>query len=512
MKAKKILYNIVFGFFSKLISFALALFIPRLLISSYGSEVNGLFSSVSNIYTYMALAEAGFAASSLHCLYSPIAKRDYVEANSILASTRKAFRKVSLFYLFGVVVLAIAFPFVFQTTINKWDVFGIVALQGFSSLLNFFILAGMTVVFSADGKEYIGNNIFVFTSVLSGVAKIICVNLHVEITLLQSIYLSVSLISIFLNLFFLKRKYPWINWKQKDNGYVLKQSSYFFLAQASYLVFNNTDVILISIFLGLKETSVYSVYNLVFSSLLSLVSSMFGGLKFMLGQTYSEGKEKYIILHDAFKSYYCATIFSLFSVCYILILPFVRLYTAGVTDISYIDPYLPILFTLVNLLSNCRSTENSLIGISFHVKETNWRTALEAVINLVVSIVLVIVFPLFGINGMYGCLIGTIVALLYRTNDMIIYANLVILQRKPVQAYLTILPDFALFAVVVVFTYFVDLYISNYYSFLAWGIGLSLIMFLLYFTLNSLTCLRGFKFVLLAIKKRIKRKKEGSPS
>ena len=53
----------------------------------------------------------------------------------------------------------------------------------------------------------------------------------------------------------------------------------------------------------------------------------------------------------------------------------------------------------------------------------------ESIINITVSLISVRIF------GIYGVLIGTIFALLYRTNDMIIYANHKILKRSAVSTY-----------------------------------------------------------------------------
>ena len=41
MKFKKTVYNLIFGIGTQLITLALGLVIPRLILQSYGSEVNG---------------------------------------------------------------------------------------------------------------------------------------------------------------------------------------------------------------------------------------------------------------------------------------------------------------------------------------------------------------------------------------------------------------------------------------------------------------------------------------
>lgn len=106
-----------------------------------------------------------------------------------------------------------------------------------------------------------------------------------------------------------------------------------------------------------------------------------------------------------------------------------QLYTSGVSDISYIDKYLPYLFIAVQLLSNGRNSSSYVINYAGHFQQTQGRSIFESIINIVISLVCVFKF------GIYGVLFGTIAALLYRTNDMIIYANKKILNRSPWKTY-----------------------------------------------------------------------------
>lgn len=130
-------------------------------------------------------------------------------------------------------------------------------------------------------------------------------------------------------------------------------------------------------------------------------------------------------MFDAYEVYYMAIVFTFFTVAYIFILPFMKLYTSGITDVNYIDPLLAVLFTIIKLLSNARSPSNNVINIAGHFKKTQYRSILEASINIIASLIFVFYF------GMYGVLMGTIAALLYRSVDMIVYSNKRILNRNP---------------------------------------------------------------------------------
>ena len=69
------------------------------------------------------------------------------------------------------------------------------------------------------------------------------------------------------------------------------------------------------------------------------------------------------------------------------------------------------------------------------------QSIIEASINVIVSIVLV------HYMGIYGVLVGTLVALLYRTNEAIFYGNRKLLNRYPWRTYLVSLLNIIVFIV-----------------------------------------------------------------
>ena len=102
---------------------------------------------------------------------------------------------------------------------------------------------------------------------------------------------------------------------------------------------------------------------------------------------------------------------------------------------------------------------------------------------------------LVNIIGIYGVLIGTIIALLYRSNDMIIYANKVVLRRNPWNTYRIMLVNIAIFAIASVIASFVELSITNYLEFVIYGCVITVISIILFFTVNSLVNRESFNYV-----------------
>ena len=68
------LRNLWWGLLGNVITSLVAIVIPRLFIVNYGSEVNGLLTSIRQIYVYLALLEAGVGDASVIALYGPIGR------------------------------------------------------------------------------------------------------------------------------------------------------------------------------------------------------------------------------------------------------------------------------------------------------------------------------------------------------------------------------------------------------------------------------------------------------
>ena len=81
MNVKKGVKNIVYALIAQAVTLILGIIIPRLVIVSYGSEINGLLSSVKQVIGYLALLEAGVGAAALQALYRPISENDKESAN-----------------------------------------------------------------------------------------------------------------------------------------------------------------------------------------------------------------------------------------------------------------------------------------------------------------------------------------------------------------------------------------------------------------------------------------------
>lgn len=103
-------------------------------------------------------------------------------------------------------------------------------------------------------------------------------------------------------------------------------------------------------------------------------------------------------------------------------------------------------------------------------------------INIIVSLIGVLVW------GIYGVLIGTIAALLFRANAMIIYANKKILHRSPWKTYRRWLVNLALFIAVTVLSkpLFAHIALDTYPRIILWAAITSVVVIPLFFVVASM--------------------------
>ena len=86
-KKKRVATNILVSTLSQVITLALGMILPRLILTNWGSEYNGLINSITSIMRYLALLEAGISTSTLQALYKSLGQDDKEKTSVIVKSS-----------------------------------------------------------------------------------------------------------------------------------------------------------------------------------------------------------------------------------------------------------------------------------------------------------------------------------------------------------------------------------------------------------------------------------------
>lgn len=476
----RLVKNVVFGFGSQFIIIILGLIVPRIMITGYGSDINGLTGTITQIFTYVALLEAGIGQAARNSLYKPIAEHDESGISYVLSVAQRYYRRITVFYGVAVVILACVLPFLLRTNTSKLVVSFIVICEGMSGVFNFYFIQTPTSLLIADGKGYVNNGVNALNRTMGYLAKIVLASIGAHIVILEIVYFSITICKTLFYQFYVRKKYSWIDYSKAPKNAKLKDRNAYIVAEIAWTLFSSTDLIVLSIFVSTKMSSVYSVYNMVFNNLHVLLNAVYTSVIYVLGRTYHENIKRYTKMHDGFTSVFLGLMTALMCVSYFLIIPFIKLYTRGVTDIEYVYPSIPIYFCLIQMLSWSRYVSGNLTCIAGYAKETGKISVVEAITNIVVSIILV---PKLGISGV---LIGSVVALPLKVLYCTYICENKILKRSPGK-YLAILGiNFLMFGLAVIINSKIQIIAPSYTSFFLQAVILTVLCLLVSAVLNTI--------------------------
>lgn len=493
--------NIIFGLLSQVLTIVISLVVPRLVLVNLGSEVNGLTHSISSLFTYLSLLEAGVGKATNQALYKPLAADDKRAISSIMAATNIYYRKTGVVYAVILLLFALVYTFFVETTIPQWVVFSVIILSGASSVVSYFVQGKYRVLMEAEGRGYVLTNISSIYNIVVAVCKIALLILGFGIVEIQCMYFFFSLVQMGIIILYVRRWYQWLDLKTEPDFKAISQKNYVLLHQITGMIFNNTDTLLLTAFTNLKTVSVYSMYSTFYTMIRTVINTFSFSYSYALGQVFHADKDRFAKLHDVYEVYNMCLTFSLMSILHLMILPFMKIYTSGITDINYIDSWIPVLFTAINLLSSGRASSGLVIDFSQHFEQTKDRAILETAINLIVSVIGVLAV------GIYGVLLGTVAALLYRTNDMIIYANR-LLNRKPWITYKRWLINLLVFLVVSTVGSRLLPEMHSLLQVILWGIILCLTVIPIFLVVDSLAERNTASYFIGLIQSALKRKEK----
>ena len=422
-RSKKLILNTATSLLYQVIGIVCGFILPRMFLESYGSAVNGAVTSITQFLGFITLCECGVGAVVQSALYRPLAENDAEAYSKIYRSSERFFRRIAWILVAYTAVLMAFYPLMVEGEFDYFFTFFLVFVIAISSFAQYYFGMTYRLFLTADQLG------FIQLALQSG---IMIVNTVVSIVLMKC-GASVHLVKLVTSFLFMtqpvvyavmaKRRYR-IDRKIVLTEEPLKQKWNGLSQHVATVVLGNADTVILTALSTLENVSVYGVYHLVVNGVKQIVVSLTAGIQAMLGNMYAK-KEKETLdrTFSAFEWGLHTVVTLAFTMTGLLILPFVRVYTSGITDAEYIVPAFAILITLAQASYCLRLPYNIMVLAAGHYKETQWSAIIEAAINVVLSVLLVWRF------GLVGVAVGTLVAMLYRTFYLAWYLKKAILHR-----------------------------------------------------------------------------------
>lgn len=397
--------------------------IPRMILKTFGSEVNGLVSSLNQILNYISILEGGVSSVIMANLYKPLLHNDRKKISSIVATASSFFRKISAIFVIYSMGVAIIYPLVSNSSFSFGYVFALTIILAINLFIQYTFSLSWKILLNADKKVYIVSSIQILLIILNTLIFVLLINTFSSIHILKLISALVFCLQPILYKIAINKYFKIDSKAKKDNSLIKERWNGFGINIAAFIHFN-TDITILTVFTDLKTVSVYSVYMMVATGLRQLVMAASSGISPSVGQAYNRGNKEE--LNEIFDHYEFIIIFLtmfLFTIGAVLITPFVMIYTSGVTDVDYFQPILGYLLLIAEGIYCIRDPFISLAYSANKFKEITKPAYLEAIFNIVISIIFVYKFKLIGV------VFGTIFAMTYRAIFHIIYVKKHILHR-----------------------------------------------------------------------------------
>ena len=413
MKGKsnnRLLTNVLSYAVLQVVNMLVGLFLPRLYLATYGSEVNGIISTINSFTTYFSYLEAGLGLTLIHSLFKPLSDDDVDSTNAILSYSKRQYRKISCLYFALVIALSLVFPLVRITNdIGRLEFSLLVLVIGAYGAFDFYSMAKYRVLLTADRKEYVISYAMILAQILRFVFVWIFLNFDFSVVFVKIVPIFTLFVRSLILKIYIRKKYPKFSFSEEPSRCVSLSRNRWdaLLLQISISTSMAFPTILVAQFLGYKEANVFGVYSLVISAVISIVSALSSGVSPMLGRIIARGKSINDI-YDAYDYIVSIVLAITFSVATVMMLPFVMLYTSVVDDINYVVPLYAVLFSVWGALYSYRIPITAVTNAAGIYRQNRIHNITNLAIQVVGGIVATLIW------GVPGLLVTMIVAALHR--------------------------------------------------------------------------------------------------
>ena len=374
--------------------------IRTLFIYFLGIEYLGVHGLFTNILGMLSLAELGISSAIAFSLYKPLASGDKNKIRQLIRFYKKAYRVIALIIL----VLGLALiPFLHLIVNGVENVSNLylIYLLFLANTVSTYFVSYKSILVTADQKEYIVNNINTMAKVAAAILQAIILVIFRNYILFLVIELAISVLSKLLINHQVNKSYSYINdenrteLSREDKKTIFRKIRALFLHKVGEVSIYQTDNILTSILISTDTVGLVSNFTLIISNVNKFIVSFFNSAIAGLGNVIAVDSverqlkvaKRYDFLSYCFYSWSAACL-------YFLLGPFISLW---IGSDKMIDHGTICLLCVNFYMTGMRVALTNIRNAAGIFEKDKWVSIIQAVANIVISIVLAINLGLIGI-------------------------------------------------------------------------------------------------------------------
>lgn len=469
-KSAKSFYTALTGILLNILSGVIGLIVTRLIIINYGSDFNGINSTANQLINMLLVVEGGFTLAISVSLFKPISDNDTKLINGILSAAKRIFNKIGVLFLIAGILISLLYSLIIKTNLSIEIAIFTFLMATTSSAFNLYFAMKYRIFLQTEQKEYILNTISIFTLILSQSLIILSIFMNGNMLSVRLFIMLGAILNSIIIIKISKKKYKFINFNITPQYSYIKGTKDVLIQKITSMLYSSVPIIIIAATISTTMASIYAVYNSVFLLLKNILYSFISAPRMGFGNLIAQRKKSYV--YEVFLQYEMVvnnTLIWLLSIASILIIPFIKLYTSGVSGTSYLDWKLAVILILITFFEIVHVPSGNIINMS-----GNFRVA--KIFQTIASIILVLLLFIGNyLYGFYGILVSILITSIILATFEIYYIHKIYFKKKIYKFLLSIFPQLLLLLGVITLEIKLLPQINNYIAFFLAAIIISII-------------------------------------
>lgn len=434
---KEVLYNFIFTFLTSIIAFIQ----NKYFVNYMGIEILGIMKLFSQLFQYLNIVELGLGSASAFALYKPLAEKNQEQVSIIISTIKSIYNKISLLLL-GLGLLVTPFlPYFMKMENFTKDIYFYWIFYVINTVSTYLYIK-YVILFTANQE-------FIYVRFIQSISKIFYQILQIIFIVKYHSFLLFILLLLLDNLtqylFFkihYEKKYSYIyKTKERYNG-LNRDIKNLFYHKVGYLVVFNTDLILISRLISIEIVGIYASYQLIVQMIMTIVLVIINVIRPRIGKFISENlKENIYLLFKEINIIFMGISLLFSYVSYKTMSQFIILWLGKEIELPQITITLICINVFISIFRVVLDTFKDSSGFFDDIQAP----ILEAIINLVFSIILGIKY------GLNGIIMGTIIS---NVTVILIYKPILVFKRcfnKDIKEYIKVYGNYLILLVISLF-------------------------------------------------------------
>ena len=298
-RVHKSVMNIKVGMLFYILSLFLAFFSRKVFLDCLGDEFMGLAGMLTNIMSYLSVAELGIGTSIVYFLYKPLQEDNHDKINEVMSILAYLYRCIGLVIGLGGMIVSLFFPWWFGNLSIDISFVYFMFYSFLAASIMGYIFNYCQLLVGANQKQYLVSAYFQTINIAQSIIQILLAYYYRNLYLWVIVGLIFTIIGIIVFNYRIHILYPWlvINLKEgrqnlKRYPEILKKTRQIFIQKIKSIILYKSDEILVGAFVSVVHVAYFGNYTMITNKLNYLVNILSDGMGAGIGNLVAEGNMK----------------------------------------------------------------------------------------------------------------------------------------------------------------------------------------------------------------------------